>query len=345
MKRHHYLLLALVIYSVAIYAVYILESAHEASNIKSIGDALWYSIVTLTTVGYGDLYPVTVAGKIIGLFLIIGSMGVLGFLISEIHIRFQNYMEKRKTGYYGCDYKDHYIIIGYNEFSRKVAQQILNANQKVAFLTNDRNQLELINSIYEKQNVYALFTDYKIFENFEKINMSRASRVFINLEADTDSLVMAINIHNNYPRLEIVAICDNMDLKSTFINAGIKYVIAKNEIASKLVASYLFEPHVANYTEDLLTTSVSDFDSDIEEYKILKKCVFNKMPYDEAFYKMKKEYNTVLIGIVKNGIIHKNPKLEIIIEEGDYLILISDGASKNILNKLFMLSEGVANRE
>ena len=60
------------------------ESGAESSSIKTYGDALWYMIVTLTTVGYGDLYPVTMAGKIIGVLFILASMGMLGAILATM---------------------------------------------------------------------------------------------------------------------------------------------------------------------------------------------------------------------------------------------------------------------
>ena len=50
------------------------ESGHPNASIQSFSDALWYSIVTLSTVGYGDLYPVTAVGKLIGLLFVLLSV-------------------------------------------------------------------------------------------------------------------------------------------------------------------------------------------------------------------------------------------------------------------------------
>ena len=78
---------------VAAYAAVVLlllaaESGAEGSSIHSLGDAIWYSIITLTTVGYGDISPVTPAGKVLGTLLALCSLGVftalIGFLISFI---------------------------------------------------------------------------------------------------------------------------------------------------------------------------------------------------------------------------------------------------------------------
>ena len=57
------------------------ESGNPNASIDSISDAFWYSIVTLSTVGYGDLYPVTTIGRIIGFCFVLMSLGVLSFIV------------------------------------------------------------------------------------------------------------------------------------------------------------------------------------------------------------------------------------------------------------------------
>ena len=54
------------------------EEHAEGANIVSASDALWYTIVTISTVGYGDQYPVTNAGRVIGTFIIIVGVGIFG---------------------------------------------------------------------------------------------------------------------------------------------------------------------------------------------------------------------------------------------------------------------------
>ncbi|MBQ6440444.1 MAG: ion transporter [Mogibacterium sp.] len=60
------------------------ESKAEGASIKSLGDAIWYSVITLTTVGYGDISPVTPMGKVLGIALALCSLGVFTALIGVL---------------------------------------------------------------------------------------------------------------------------------------------------------------------------------------------------------------------------------------------------------------------
>jgi voltage-gated potassium channel len=58
------------------------ESKSPDANIHSGGDALWYAIVTITTVGYGDFYPITAGGRITAMFIMFMGVGIIGALAS-----------------------------------------------------------------------------------------------------------------------------------------------------------------------------------------------------------------------------------------------------------------------
>lgn len=72
--------------SISIGAVlgYLFESPNPDSNINNIGDAFWWAIATVTTVGYGDVYPVTAEGRIVGSILMIVGIAILWVFISTV---------------------------------------------------------------------------------------------------------------------------------------------------------------------------------------------------------------------------------------------------------------------
>ena len=57
--------------------VYLVEHKHQGANITTLGEALWWAVVTITTVGYGDYYPVTAIGRIIAIFVMFSGIGIV----------------------------------------------------------------------------------------------------------------------------------------------------------------------------------------------------------------------------------------------------------------------------
>ena len=76
------LLLILIVLSVTSVLVLQFESISPDANIKTGWDAFWYSVVTITTVGYGDRYPVTIGGRITAIFIMLTGVGIIGALAS-----------------------------------------------------------------------------------------------------------------------------------------------------------------------------------------------------------------------------------------------------------------------
>lgn len=79
-------------YGAAMLALTYAEASAADASIHTVWDALWYSVVTLTTVGYGDMYPVTPLGRLIGVAVVIGSLGLLSAIISGMIALMTGYM-------------------------------------------------------------------------------------------------------------------------------------------------------------------------------------------------------------------------------------------------------------
>lgn len=334
-------ILAMVLLNLLLLAV---ESRAENAIIKTFFSAFWYMIVTLTTVGYGDVYPVTPAGKVIGFIFIFGSLGILGYLISTLTNKYQSLMEEKKLGFRGTDFENHVIFIGWNEFSKMVAEEIYHTSKKMAIITRDKNEIDLIYAHFGKKNTFVLFGDYQNIESLEKLNVSKAAAVFINIPDDAQVLLYIIDFKKHFPEPHIIVSIENSKLKNTFMTAGVTYAVARNEIASKMVASYMFEPDVANLSYDLISTSRGHADHDMFEFEIKSNNPFAEKRFLELFVDMKKKYNAIAIGISRqiNGSwqLIANPPEDEPVQAGDFLIVMCDGLSKKQIIDHLGIEEG-----
>jgi voltage-gated potassium channel len=308
-------------------------------------DAIWYLMETLTTVGYGDVLPVTYWGRMVGLVFLVLNLGVYGLIIGQIANFMSTVQENKKLGLSGTSFKNHVVIIGWNDFGRSVISHLVGAGKQVAVVTKDRNNIDMIREYYNEDKVYTLYSDYNNFELMEKSNIENASIVFINLNDDTEKLVYIINIKKHFPNLNYVVTLDNGNLKSTFQAAGVMYTISKNEISSKLLASYIYEPDVALFSEELIAYAHEDHEYDMKQVIVKADNPFAGMYYEKSFFDLKKSCNVVLIGLVKNvdgkRKLLKNPEGSLKIEVGDYMVMMMDGKGADLLRKQFHIEEGV----
>jgi len=344
--------LGLLVYFLLVSLLIEFESDSNQSSITNYGNAIWYSLVTLTTVGYGDIYPATLHGRAIGFVFILSSLAFYGLIIGQFSMLMTTIKENKRLGQGGTSFTDHAIIIGWNDFSKMVVDQLIGVKKRVVIVLDDKSHIDSIHERYphEGDSIFTLFSDLSNYEMLEKANISQSSIVFVNHGSDTDKLVYILNIKKAFPEAEFVVTLDNGDLKNTFVNAGVTNTISKFEISSKLLASYIFEPDVASYSESIMSYAQGDSDYDMKQFLVTKSNPFVGHAYQEAFFEMKKRYNSVLIGITKRDKfgkrkLIKNPHGEIKIGPGDYLLVILNGKAFKLLTKLFGVEEGyISNR-
>ena len=345
-RRNVIILLSVGLYLLLLIGLTAAEQGAHGSKIGSISDALWYSIVTLTTVGYGDVYPVTSVGRAIGYAFVMGSLGVLGLLISRITEGFVNMRETRKMGLLGTNFTGHIVIIGWDQFAQSVVDELMGADKKVAIVTDNKDHIDPINERYGNADVFVLVTDYSNYTVLEKANIAQATTVFLNLKDDTQKLVYSLNLKKQYGETEHVVILNNADLEDTFHTAGVTFTLSKDGIAAKIVASYIFEPDVARYTVELLGSAVSAEDYDIQQFLVTENNPHVNQDYAKAFRVLKEKHNIILIGISKTELdgsrrLLKNPGDEVQVEAGDYLIMIMSGDKEAPITDIFGVAEGL----
>ena len=351
MKRPDYrrtlytVLLLAVVYGILMTFMMKLEAGAPNSQFTSIESTVWYVVATLTTVGYGDVVPVTYWGRMIGIIFLLSSLGVYGFIIGQIANFMSTLKEHRELGLNGTSFKNHVVMVGWNDFGQSVISHLIGAGKQVAVITKDRSSIDIIREYYNADQVYILYSDYNNFDLLEKANIRMASIVFINFNDDTEKLVYIINIKKNFSDLNYVVTLDNGNLKSTFQHAGVTYAISKNEISSKLLASYIYEPDVAIFSEELLAYAHDEDEYDMKQIVVKQDNPYAGVFYEKAFFDLKKLYNVVLIGLVKmqegSRKLMRNPVGSTKIEAGDYLILLIDKKGVDRLKKLFHIEEGV----
>ncbi len=340
--------LGLGIYSGLIQLLIYFESLSDKPAITNLLEGIWYSTVTIAAVGYGDYVPYSPLGKAVGYIFVLASIFLYGYFISKLTNYISNLNNNKKMGFNGTKFKNHTVILGWDYYSKVVADQLIQVGQSVAIVTKNKENIELINEhFHNAKNVFALYSEFDNYDLLRKANIEKCNTVFVNSKDDTQKLVHVLNLKKEFSEndLKFIVTLENSDLRGTFKTAGVTIPLSKHDLSSKLVASYIFEPDVAEFGEELLSYANTDTDNDIKMYMVIDRNPYLHMPFNDAFFDLKRKYNTILIGItkVKDGerTLIKNPEHEVQIEKGDYLLLICNGKNEKEITSVFGIEEGI----
>jgi voltage-gated potassium channel len=149
---------------------------------------------------------------------------------------------------------------------------------------------------------------------------------------------------NHFEDLEYMVALSDEELEETFRSAGVTYAVSKFNISSKVLASYLYEPDVAEYTEDLLTATENGEDYDIQQYQVTDQCPADGESFIDVMRTLKSEHRSTPIGLKKaDGDLKKVPVPTTTVEKDDHVLLITRGDRESGLEDYFGTEEGVLN--
>lgn len=109
----------------------------EPKTFTSPFHAFWWVMVTATTVGYGDVYPVTTAGRLVAVFVFIFGIGLLGVVIGKVVDALGVFQQKREEGRLAYKGEDHIVIIGWSQKAYHAVEEILATNAAVEVVIID----------------------------------------------------------------------------------------------------------------------------------------------------------------------------------------------------------------
>lgn len=184
-----------IVYVLGIVALVILTSATgfyaaeigTNQNLDSYGDALWWAIVTVTTIGYGDIFPVTVAGRLVGAFLMFAGIGALGVFTASIAaylIKFDRLDALRVRGMHG-----HVVVCGLGATGGLLAQAFQRDGYSVLAIEKSEDNPHI--GAAREAGAVVLVGDAARTEVLRRARVDRAAHIVIVAGADATNVEIA----------------------------------------------------------------------------------------------------------------------------------------------------------
>lgn len=219
----------------------------------SLFDAFYMTVITVATVGYGEVAPLSHAGKLFTAFLIITSFGTFAYAVSSITKfvidgEFNEFFKNRKLNATIDKISDHVIICGYGRNGRQAAQVLKKHNKRFVVIENSATLTATLNHKFSELVVTGDSTQDEVLI---KAGILRAKAIITTLPVDADNLFIVLSARNLNKNLTIISRAseDNSDTKLKI--AGANNVIMPDKVGGAHMASLVMKPDVMEFIDHI----------------------------------------------------------------------------------------------
>jgi len=297
---------------------------HFFEKTPRIVDAFWWRFVTITTVGYGDITPSTIGGRIIGVVVMVFGIGILGMFTATIASAFVDTKLKEGKGVNSVKVKDHFIICGWSYKAKEIISE-LRADKKV----KDK-PIVIIADIPEKpledENTYFIHGEVDL-DILQKANLREASVVMVLTDEDLDSysrdakvVLNTLSIRKLNPNVYIcVEISDSRNMQHGKL-AGADEIIVIGELSGNLLVQAALDHGITKIITELVSNKFGN-----ELYKVKTPESFVGKQFIDVLKLIKERHNAIIVAIEsgKENKLEANPPINYTIKSGDDLIVIA----------------------
>ena len=336
-KRFEFFTLAIMFFMAVAFGstiIFIFEGAGVNPNIDTFFDAIYWSVITISTVGFGDISPVTIEGRVATLFLVIGGLAVIAFFTSivttALGARLIALKEEKVIGEANA-LEEFIIICGYGRMGRVLAEEFIKIKQK--FIVIDQNDDMFLHA--KHQNILSIKGDATDYEFLMSIGINKgASSIIALTNNDAVNLSIILTARSQNPNINIIARANNEKVQKKLYLAGANEVIYSNEVSALVAAEYVGQPIAFDAIDDILLDNEGAV---MDEVEIIKKSNYIGHKLETINFI---DFNLALIGIVnaqKKKDFKFNPKKDQhIVSQKDILIVIGhkESISKFKINLL-----------
>ena len=305
-------------------AIYVLEERVNP-NIEDLFDAVYWALITISTVGFGDIVPVTAQGQAISMLIIISGIAMISFATSVIVSAFSERLAELKENRVLEEVnksRSFLIICGYGQMSKMFFRQ---KDQVTDYIILDSDADRVAQA--RKDGYSAIQEDASRFETLSKFNVEHSKITILCLTAsDVENIYITLNAKSISRKIKVIARVNDINIISKFEYAGADHLIMPNRVVNTMVRTAITQPTMYKAIHAILTgKSIAKID-EIHVYE------FSPM-VEKSIKELDFKGNKLLfIGIHRDGKFMFNPSPSEKIKSYDILLVMGRQISLDYFN-------------
>ncbi|WP_378185320.1 potassium channel family protein [Aquimarina sp. W85] len=297
-------------------------------------DALYMTVITMSTVGFGEVQPLDATAKLFTVFLIATSVTIFAYAVSVITEYIVNKSDPYKMQYRKLQkmiqaLNDHIIIIGYGRNGKQAADKLLAYSKPFIIVENDRQVIEK----YQSEELLFLEGNATEDEVLLEAMIKTASCLICTLPEDADNLFIVLSARQINKDLKIISRASQDASYKKIRLAGADNVIMPDRIGGDHMASLVVVPDLIEFLDNL--SIIGKKSINIEEISF-EKMFDDTEPKTIRSIDMRSKTGCTIIGYKSpEGEYVVNPEAETLLKPGSKVVVLGRPEQINLLNKQF----------
>ena len=286
-------------------------------------DSFYMTVLTISTVGYDEVHPLSVTGKFLSIVIILLGVGSVGFAVGTagrfmIEDRIRAVLGRRSMKSIQ-KLRNHYIICGFGRMGRIICEELAEEGIPLVVLENDDEVLEEI----ERFGYPFLKADATSDEDLLASGIDKAAGLVSVVTDDAQNVFIVLTARGLNPKLNIVARSAAEETIKKLVRAGANKVISPYFLGGHRIAQAIMRPTVLNFLENIILNK--EMDLVLDEKHIAPRS--NLVGTTLATSGLRKDYNIIILAIKSaTGSMSFNPPYNTEIKAGDTLVILGGGA-------------------
>jgi voltage-gated potassium channel len=291
----------------------------------SFFDSFYMTLITLTTVGYGEVHPLSNHGRmfasvlmLIGVTTVFVSIAILGETL--LRLEMTDYFGRRRRDRMLKNIKGHYIVCGAGRVGRHVIQELLRSEATVVLIDNTVERARWATD----KGVITLVGDATKDEVLKQASVETAKGLVAAISSDAENVYVALSAKVLNPQLVISARASDEQAEEKLRRAGATAVFTPYTFIGHRLAQSMLRPHVATFLDVASAFQhSSDLNLEIEQVQVETSSRLVSKTLEQL--RLGSKYGVIVLAVQhNNGIMEFNPSADLMIEAGDVLIAMGE---------------------
>jgi voltage-gated potassium channel len=286
----------------------------------SVFDALYMTVTTVTTVGYGEVHPLSKIGRAFNMFVVVVGVATVlytfSFLMAQlVEGNLQGRWMRRRREHMLDEVTHHFIICGYGRMGEVIAREF--ARQSVPFVIVERDPNRMQEAI--EAGYLAVEADASSEQVLRRIGIDRARGFIAAVGTDAENVYAVLTARLLRPDLFIIGRAETEDARGKLVRAGADRVLSPYHLGGLQLAQTALRPAVVDFVQ--LATSSDNLDLTMEQVQIGEGSSLAGRTIIQAT--LRQRFGVVVVGIQRvSGKMEFNPPPESVMGVGDYLVVL-----------------------